>query len=79
MESRKNWYIKEFVISSKLENSIGSQDASVTDVSENRTIIRICGKQTYVLLSKFWFPSKIWKEKVLKLLHSSILGTVIPT
>jgi len=38
---------------SKLENSIGSQDASVTDVSENRTIIRIIGKKLFILLAKF--------------------------
>ena len=38
---------------SKLENSIGSQDASVTDVSENRTVIRIMGKKLFMLLAKF--------------------------
>ena len=37
----------------KLQNKIGNLEASVTDVSENRTIIRIRGKKTYVLLSKF--------------------------
>ena len=37
----------------KLLNEIGDLEASVTDVSENRTIIRIRGKKTYVLLSKF--------------------------
>ena len=37
----------------KLQNKIGNLEASVTDVSENRTIIRIRGTQTYVLLSKF--------------------------
>ena len=38
---------------SKLENSFGSQDASVTDVSENRTIIRISGRKLFILLAKF--------------------------
>ena len=37
----------------KLLNEIGDLEASVTDVSENRTIIRIRGKYIYVLLSKF--------------------------
>ena len=37
----------------KLQNKIENLEASVTDVSENRTIIRIRGKKTYVLLSKF--------------------------
>ena len=36
-----------------LQNEIGDLEASVTDVSENRTIIRIRGKYIYVLLSKF--------------------------
>ena len=37
----------------KLQNEIGDLEASVTDVSENRTIIRIRGSDVYVLLSKF--------------------------
>ena len=37
----------------KLKNSIGSQDASVTDVSENRTVIRIMGTNLFILLAKF--------------------------
>ena len=37
----------------KLKNEIGNLEASVTDVSENRTIIRIRGRDVYVLLSKF--------------------------
>ena len=37
----------------KLLNEIGDLEASVTDVSENRTIIRIRGEDIYVLLSKF--------------------------
>ena len=38
---------------SKLHNSVGSQDTSVTDVSENRTIIRISGRKLFILLAKF--------------------------
>ena len=37
----------------KLLNEIGDLEASVTDVSENRTIIRIRGRYVNVLLSKF--------------------------
>ena len=37
----------------KLRNEIGNINSSVTDVSENRTIIRISGLQIYKLLSKF--------------------------
>ena len=37
----------------KLQNNMGNFEASVTDVSENRTIIRISGKYIYDLLSKF--------------------------
>ena len=37
----------------KLLNEIEDLEASVTDVSENRTIIRIRGRYVYVLLSKF--------------------------
>ena len=37
----------------KLLNEIGDLEASLTDVSENRTIIRISGKYVNVLLSKF--------------------------
>ena len=37
----------------KLLNEIGEFEASVTDVSENRTIIRISGKYVNILLSKF--------------------------
>ena len=36
-----------------LRNEIGDINSSVTDVSENRTIIRISGLQIYKLLSKF--------------------------
>ena len=37
----------------KLQNKIENLEASVTDVSENRTIIRISGRYVNVLLSKF--------------------------
>jgi len=37
----------------KLKNETGDLEASVTDVSENRTIIRIRGRYIHVLLSKF--------------------------
>tara|TARA_Y100000591_G_scaffold318934_1_gene330407 strand:+ start:672 stop:1247 length:576 start_codon:yes stop_codon:yes gene_type:complete len=36
-----------------LKNEIGDIQASVTDVSENRTVIRISGDQIFRLLSKF--------------------------
>ena len=36
-----------------LKSEIGDIQASVTDVSENRTVIRISGKQIFKLLSKF--------------------------
>ena len=37
----------------KLKNKMGDKEASVTDVSENRTIIRISGIKIFTLLSKF--------------------------
>ena len=37
----------------KLQNEIGDLEGSVTDVSENRTIIRIRGREVFILLSKF--------------------------
>jgi len=37
----------------KLQNVTNNIEASVTDVSENRTIIRISGKEVIILLSKF--------------------------
>ena len=37
----------------KLKNALGDLEASVTDVSENRTIIRLSGKKVMTLLSKF--------------------------
>ena len=36
-----------------LKSEIGDRQASVTDVSENRTVIRISGEQIFKLLSKF--------------------------
>ncbi len=38
---------------SNLKSEIGDIQASVTDVSENRTVIRISGEQIFKLLSKF--------------------------
>ena len=37
----------------KLRNEIGDLEASVTDISENRTIVRLSGENIYKLLSKF--------------------------
>ena len=37
----------------KLQNKLEDLEVSVTDVSENRTIIRIRGREAYILLSKF--------------------------
>ena len=37
----------------KLKNELGDLEASITDVSENRTIIRLSGKKIFTLLSKF--------------------------
>ena len=39
----------------KLKDEIGNLEASVTNISENRTIIRISGEKIYTLLSKFLF------------------------
>ena len=39
----------------KLKNELGDLEASATDVSETRTIIRIAGKDVNILLSKFLF------------------------
>ena len=36
-----------------LRNKIGDVDSSITDVSENRTVLRISGEKIYKLLSKF--------------------------
>tara|TARA_Y100000590_G_scaffold460220_1_gene619076 strand:+ start:3056 stop:3634 length:579 start_codon:yes stop_codon:yes gene_type:complete len=37
----------------ELKNKIGDVEGSVTDVSENRTIIRLSGEKIFFLLSKF--------------------------
>ena len=37
----------------QLRNELGDLEASVTDVSENRTVIRISGNKIFKLLSKF--------------------------
>ena len=39
----------------KLKNELGDLETSVTDVSENRTIIRLSGEKIFTLLSKFLF------------------------
>ena len=39
----------------KLKDEIGDSEASVTDISENRTIIRISGEKIFSLLAKFLF------------------------
>ena len=46
----ENQYNKDLI--SKLEN-INNEESNITDVSENRTIIRIHGKKLFTLLSKF--------------------------
>ena len=38
---------------SKLENINNREESSITDISENRTVIRIAGKKLFTLLSKF--------------------------
>ena len=48
-------------IFSKLQSSNNDKETSVTDVSENRTIIRISGKDVNILLSKFLFLHIILK------------------
>tara|TARA_Y100001970_G_C14169905_1_gene823529 strand:+ start:342 stop:920 length:579 start_codon:yes stop_codon:yes gene_type:complete len=40
-------------LSDKLKSKLNTMDTSVTDVSENRTIIRISGNKLFLLLSKF--------------------------
>ena len=37
----------------KLRNEVGDIEGSVTDISENRTIVRVSGEKIYTLLSKF--------------------------
>ena len=38
---------------SKLTTELKDEDTSVTDVSENRTVIRLTGEKIFILLSKF--------------------------
>ena len=38
---------------SKLENIDNREESSITDISDNRTVIRIAGKKLFTLLSKF--------------------------
>ena len=38
---------------SKLENINNQEKSSITDISENRTVIRIAGRKLFTLLSKF--------------------------
>ena len=48
------YQIKEFdKILSDLKHSLNSQNSAVTDVTENRTILKLSGKYLYKLLSKF--------------------------
>ena len=42
-------------IFSKLQSTLNAQDTAVTDVTENRTIIKLCGHNLYTLLAKFLF------------------------
>ena len=49
------WLIVNDDLFLKLQNATDDLEASVTDVSENRTIIRISGKKIIILLSKFLF------------------------
>ena len=54
--SPDEWLIvskKENNLLKNLESELGNKDSSVTDITENRTIIRISGKQIYTLLAKF--------------------------
>lgn len=37
----------------KLKNSLNAQNTSITDVTENRTILKLTGQNLYKLLSKF--------------------------
>ena len=48
-----NENIKDTDLISKLENVGNNEKSSITDVSENRTILRISGKKIMILLSKF--------------------------
>ena len=37
----------------KLHKVVGTSDASVTDISENRTVVKISGEKIFILLAKF--------------------------
>ena len=55
-----------------LQNSLNSENTAVTDVSENRTILKLSGINLYKLLSKFMI---IDLEKVMKK-KSSVAQTI---
>ena len=59
-------------IFSNLKNSLNSQNTAITDVTENRTILRLTGKHLYKLLSKFMI---IDLDKVLNK-ESSVAQTI---
>ena len=67
------YQIKEFdKILSDLKHSLNSQNSAVTDVTENRTILKLSGKYLYKLLSKFMI---IDLDKALKK-ESSVAQTI---
>ena len=41
------------ILFEKLHKAVGSSEASVTDISENRTVIQISGTKIFTLLAKF--------------------------
>jgi len=51
------WLITDYIqnddLHEKLRQAVGDKESSVTDVSENRTIIRISGEKLFNLLAKF--------------------------
>tara|TARA_Y100000741_G_C18082923_1_gene489412 strand:+ start:20 stop:586 length:567 start_codon:yes stop_codon:yes gene_type:complete len=54
--SPDEWLVLNYTaedICKKLHQKIGDTEASVTDVSENRTVLRVSGKKLFILLSKF--------------------------
>ena len=65
--------IKDFnKILSELKNSLDTENTAVTDVTENRTILKLSGNHLYKLLSKFMI---IDLDKVLKK-ESSVAQTI---
>ena len=65
--------IKDFnKILSELKNSLDTENTAVTDVTENRTILKLSGNNLYKLLSKFMI---IDLDKVLKK-ESSVAQTI---